>query len=142
MQHLIATLLDGHHSLVVASGGQTRTYDGRGVADLYRLLHESPDVLQGALVADKIVGKAAAALMVLGKVKQAYADVISTPAMQMLNEAGITTGYATLVPHIINRAGTGLCPLETRCLPCATAEECLVQTSAFISEMKRRHDKE
>lgn len=136
---LIKILHDGHHSLVVASGGGTFTYDGRGVTDLYRLLDESPELLQGATVADKVVGKAAAALMVLGKVNEVYADAMSRPALQLFQESGVKVSYGTLAERIINRAGTGQCPLETRCMPCATPEECLVQTRAFVEEMKQKH---
>ena len=40
--------------------------------------------------------------------------------------------YDHLVPGIINRAGTGLCPVETLCLPCATPSECLPLIRGFI----------
>ena len=43
-----------------------RIFRERGVADLFRLLREEPQLLRGAFIADKVVGKGAAALMVLG----------------------------------------------------------------------------
>ena len=135
MYNLIQTLLDGDHSLVIAKDS-VRTFDGRGVSDLFGLLHDEPAALAHARIADKIVGKAAAALLVLAKVQSVYAHVISHPAYDLLVDAGIEVRYGTLVPHIINRAGTGLCPLETRCLPCRTPAECLDQISSFIRQMK------
>ena len=48
----------------------------RGVKDLYTLYTTTPSLLNGALVADKVVGRAAATLMVLGGVKRVYADTI------------------------------------------------------------------
>lgn len=137
MHKLISTLHTGSHSLVVG-GTATRTFDGRGVADLYRLLHEEPKLLRGASVADKVVGKGAAALMAAARIKRVYADVISQPALHLLNAEGIDAEYATLVPHIINRAGTGMCPLEARCQACATTEECLAQIDLFINEMRQK----
>lgn len=137
MEELINVLESGNYSLVV-SNGEIRTYTGRGVSDLYRLLHEEPDSLIGSQVADKIVGKASAALMVLTKVKEVYAGVISEGAYNLLIANGIKVLYGTLVPYIINRAGTGLCPLETMCMEYKTAEECLVQITSFLNEIKSK----
>lgn len=136
INELVDVLKSGNNSLVVAKT-MVRTYDGRGVKDLFRLLNEEPDSLAGAMVADKVVGKGAAALMVLAHVAEVYADVLSEPAQELLVGAGIRTSCGTLVPYIINRAGTGMCPLEARCSGCNTAEECLVEISSFMEEMKR-----
>lgn len=43
---LIRILQDGNHSLVVAGDG-IRTFDGRGISDLYGLLTEHPGWLRG-----------------------------------------------------------------------------------------------
>ena len=140
MKSLVETLHEGNHSLVIAKD-EILKFDGRGVSDLFRLLHETPDVLEGSLLADKIVGKGAAALMALGKVKEVYADIISEPALKVLEQEGIRTTYGKLVTHIINRAGTGMCPVETRSLPCKTPAECLQQIKAFLEEMKEKKQK-
>ena len=81
MDDLIKLLHEGNHSLVV-SNGEVRTFDGRGVADLYRLLRQEPELLRGASVADKVIGKAAAALMIRGQVKEVHGDVVSSPAAE------------------------------------------------------------
>ena len=140
MEELINILRTGNHSLVV--GGEIiHTYDGRGVSDLFRLSHESTSLLRDSRIADKVVGKGAAALMAWSGVGEVYADVISRPALSLLRDNGIPTTYTKLVPHIVNRTGTGMCPLETRCLPCATVEECLVQIETFIEEMKQKNNR-
>lgn len=145
MKALVQTLREGRHSLVIAHPSGTAKdgnrdggflpFDGRGVSDLYRLLHEAPETLRGARLADKVVGKGAAALMALGKAKEVYAEVISEPALHLLQAADIRTTYGKLVPHIINREGTGWCPVEIRCQDCHTPEECLTQISSFLKEM-------
>ena len=126
-------LHEGGHTLVVANGNVFRTFDRRGVADLYRLLREDPGFLRGAGVADKVVGKAAAALMLLGGVAELHTDVISGKAIELLHGSSLRYAYDLEVPHIINRARDGWCPLETRCRDCRTAEECLTQIEAFIA---------
>lgn len=126
-------LHEGGHTLVVANGNVFRTFDGRGVADLYRLLREEPEFLRGAVVADKVVGKAAAALMLLGGVAELHTDIISGKAIELLHGSSLRYAYDLEVPHIINRTQDGWCPLETRCRDCRTAEKCLTQIEAFIA---------
>lgn len=65
MDELIRLLHEGGYSCVIRKE-EIRTFTQRGVADLYDLLNQHPAFLHGAQVADKVVGKAAAALMVLG----------------------------------------------------------------------------
>lgn len=133
MPDLINLLKDGCHSLVV-DNGEVRTYDGGGVSDLLRLLHDEPDFLRGAVVADKVVGKAAAALMVTSGVKEVYAEVISRQAFFLLDEAGVNTTFHQVVPVIMNRAGTGLCPMEMLCLKCESAQESVEAIEKFFRE--------
>lgn len=134
MEELIKLLYSGHHSLVVARK-EVRTFDGRGISDLYCLLTEDPGFLQKASVADKVVGKGAAALMVLGGVQEVYAGVISTPALNLFRENGITVRFGQEAPNIINRAGNGICPVEQLCGECATAAECLPQIEKFVKHL-------
>lgn len=137
IKNLIKMLHDGNHSLVVGNGDTSMIFDGRGVSDLYRLYTESPEMLNGASVADKIVGKGAAALTSLGGVRQVYADVISTAALKLLRSNNVEVSFADEVPNIINRAGTGVCPVEILCKHCATAAECLPLITDFLMKMKK-----
>lgn len=109
-------------SCVVRNGDTIRIFRERGVRDLWRLLHEEPELLDGAFVADKVVGKGAAALMAAGRVRELFADVVSHAALELLNGAGIPVSYTVAVPHIINRAGDGICPVERLCAGARTAD--------------------
>ena len=75
--------------------------------------------------------------MVLGGFKTVYADIISTPALALLCEAGIETTFAQEVPHIINRDKTGWCPLETACMELNTVEEMYPVIQNFISRIRQ-----
>ena len=77
MNHLISLLHEGGFSCVIANQGETRTFTQRGVADLYTLYNNDPAFMQGAVIADKVVGKGAAALMILGGMAEVYTDVRS-----------------------------------------------------------------
>lgn len=137
MEDLIRILDSGNHSLVVENG-ELLVFDGRGVADIYRLYSEYPAFLNGGRVADKVIGKGAAALMVAGKVKEVYARVISRHAFDLFTGAGIPLTYGTLVDNIINRRGDGICPVESLCKDCATAEECLPLIAEFVNTLKNK----
>lgn len=127
-------LHQGGHSLVLRNG-EVRTYGRRGVADVLDVLLHDAAFLRGASAADKVVGKGAAALFILGGVKELHADVISKPALCLLQTAPIGLSYGKVVPNIINRRGDSICPVERLCLTCRTAAECLPLIREFYDSM-------
>ena len=113
MKQLIDILHNERLTLVIRSDdGELHRFTQRGVKDLLTLVTEQPEVLRDAILADKAVGKAAAACMVAGGVKQVHADVMSEPALRLLERYHVAASHSTLVDHIINRSGTGWCPME------------------------------
>lgn len=135
MEEIIKLLHEGGYSCVIENG-EIRTFTRRGVADLYDLLNREATFLKGARVADKVIGKAAAALMVLGGVSEVYTDVISEPALALLRNAGVQVKGVAVVPRIRNRAKTGWCPLETICYEAGEAEEMLPLIRDFVEKMR------
>ena len=101
-----------NYTCVLCRGADTVTDSRRGVKPLLELL-ESGRTFAGYSAADKVVGKAAAFLYCLLGVTALHAGVISQPALAVLEAAGITVRYDTLVPAIRNRTGDGFCPMET-----------------------------
>ena len=96
------------------------------------LTDNDPAFLRGALVADKVVGKGAAALLVKGGVAALHTDLISRPALDLLSRAGIDVTYDTLTDHIVNRDGTDWCPVERLCRPLDNIDEMVDAIRAFI----------
>lgn len=135
-ENLIHILFAEKCSCVIRNGNEIRVFHDRGIKDLFRLLKEEPAFLDGAFVADKVVGKGAAALMILGGVKEVFADVVSRPALALLNDARVRTDYTQVVGHIVNRTQTGICPIEQLCDGCATAQACLPFIEQFINHMR------
>ena len=136
MKRLVQLLHDGNFSCVIRHEGVIRVFTGRGVSDLYTLLQEEPAFLYHSEVADKVVGKAAAALMTAGKVKAVSTDLISRPARELLQAAGISVTFGEETDFIKNRSGDDLCPLEKRCRTAATAEECLPLIKEFLENAR------
>ena len=82
LEELKQTLSQGNHALAIYDQDeQLHTYDNKGVRDLYTLLTTEPQVLKGAMVADKVVGKGAAALMIVGGIAELHTHIISEPAL-------------------------------------------------------------
>ena len=106
----------------------------RGVKPLVRWLATGLDA-KGFSAADKVVGKATAYLYVLLGVKAVYAHIMSEAAAEVLSRHGITAAPGKLVPHIINRQGTGICPFEEVVLEIHTPEEAYTAIREKMREM-------
>ncbi|MBQ3632824.1 MAG: DUF1893 domain-containing protein [Paludibacteraceae bacterium] len=126
-EDMLARLNEQHISLIVRNAGLTTEYTQHGVNDLLQLLENEPQRLQGAVVADKMIGKAAAALMVVGGVKQVHTNLICTPAREMLEKAGIVVSAKEEVPMILNRDRSGQCPMDQSLNGIDGPEECVVK---------------
>ena len=132
LRHILHTT---NCSCVIANGDKIESFYQRGIKDLYELLNSNRSLLEGATIADKVIGKGAAALMIAGGVTMVYADVISEPAMELFKQHTIKVEYDKKVANIINRRGDGICPVEERCAECKTIEECLVNIEEFVKSM-------
>lgn len=132
MEELVDLLHRGGYSCVIRNDSEQRTFTQRGVADLFQLCNDSNKFLQGAAIADKVVGKGAAALMVFGGVARLHADVISTPALALLRQYGVETTYSEEAPFIANRQKDGVCPVETLCTDLTSPEEMYLAIQKFL----------
>ncbi len=96
---------------VLCHGEILYTSEKRGIAPMMDFL-DAGYTMTGFSAADRIVGRAAAMLFVLAGVRWLYADVMSEGALAVLQTHGIGASYGTLTPCIINRKGSGQCPME------------------------------
>ena len=122
------------YTCVLRRNDTVYTATERGVKPLVRWLTEGLDV-RGFSAADKVVGRATAYLYVLLGVKEVWAAVMSEAAAQVLHRHGIAASQGKLVPNIINRAGTGICPFEEAVLNIHTPEEALTAIRQKMAEM-------
>lgn len=126
----------GGFSCVATDGRKVITSSGRGISPLLDMLDDGQD-LSGFAVADKIVGRAAAFLFVRLKVSEVFGETVSRPALELLESYSVPASYDVLTDSIRNRAGTGLCPMETAVLDIedpAEAEAKLRQTLAGLAQ--------
>lgn len=110
-------LLKENHTIVICkSDASVIVSNDRGIVPLMQLLVEDKKQLQNSIIADKVIGKAAALLMVYAGVKEVYTPVISSPALEVFKNHNIRISYDNEVDRIVNRKGDGLCPMESLCL--------------------------
>ncbi len=87
-----------------------KTLNRSGIGSII-LMYES-GLMPESFIVDRIIGKAAAMILVLGRARACYGKIMSKAALAYLQENGIEANYGTLVDQINNRAGDGICPME------------------------------
>ncbi len=103
---------EGLSLLVVRQGTELyRSYDD-GVRPLLELVDWFPGGLDGATVADRVVGACAARIFDYLRVNQVIGLTGSISAERILHAAAIHFSFRTSVVDILNRDGTGQCPFE------------------------------
>ena len=122
------------YTCVILGENTVYTSTQRGIRPLLTCYREGR-VERGCSAADKVVGKAAAFLYMLLEIRELYADVVSKGALSVLQQAGITVICETVTDAIINRAGTGLCPLETAVMDIQSPLEALKASDKTLVQL-------
>ena len=130
-------LMDGAYTCVVLFNGEELCSRERGVKPLLAFLGEGRSFC-GAVAADKTVGAGAAHLYVLLGIDRLWANVISAPALQILKENGIDVTYGECVPHIINRQGDGICPIELAVADATSSDEAYRLITEALQRLQNR----
>lgn len=121
--------------VVIQNGAIVHHVDGRGVLPLLRLYQDAPETFKQAFVLDRIIGKAAAMILVLGGVKQVYGETMSVAAQQYLVKHGIDVEYESLVEMIANPKQDGMCPIEGAVLESDDPEEGLASIQQAMNKL-------
>ena len=133
-------LLKEGHTCVLCCGDKTKISDCIGIRPMVDFLEEGED-LSAYSAADKIVGKAAAHLFCLAGVKAVYGEVMSHAAKALLEERGIFARGGTMTDSIVNRQGTGPCPMESAVASCSDSEEAFRKIKDTLSALRRKNMK-
>jgi len=105
------TLVMGGVSCVAARDGViTDRETGRGLMPIMKLLDRG--ALAHAVVVDKIVGRAAAAVCIVGNARKVHASIMGADAASLLKAHGVEASADKTVPKILNRDMTDGCPME------------------------------
>lgn len=100
--------------VVLYSNGEIKEYYQNRIKDIKEILHNDRQALQGAVIADKVIGKVASSILTIAGVEEIYADVMSKYAISVLDKNNIKYQYKNLVDFIQNNEKTGMCPMENK----------------------------
>jgi len=103
-------LAAGAAVVVARSGVIVAEERGRGLEPLLKL--HAAGLLQGAVVLDRVIGRAAAAVCVSGGAKKVFARLAARGAAEMFVARGIPFKAEQTVETILNHEGTDSCPME------------------------------
>ena len=101
-----------NYTLIADKNGEYYTSYSRGIAPILDQMKDDQSFFKGAIVVDKVIGKATAMLLILSGVEFIYAYVLSQKAMEILEQYHVPFEYRKLVDYIENRDQTGMCPME------------------------------
>jgi len=119
---------------VFKNGKPVFSSEDSGLKPLAQLYFTQPELLKGARVYDKVVGEAAARILILAGVSEVHAGMASKGALALLEKAGMPTLADEVVEFILNIPKTDKCPMET--LSLANPED-----SVYLNELRKRFGK-
>ena len=99
------------HSLVLVKENDIYIEDDKGLKPLLSFINKNIN-LKGFSLADKIIGRAAAFLIIKLNIKEVYTKTISKGAYELLIDNNVDISYDNMVDKILNKDKTGLCPME------------------------------
>lgn len=114
------------------------TANQRGISVLIDLFENQPEKLKGAIIVDKVIGKAAAMIFVYAGVNMVYGETMSNHAKKYLNSNQIKADYGICVDSIINREGNGICPMESSVLDIEDAKVGYDILVKKVAELKKK----
>ncbi len=118
-------------SLLVEKGGR-ELFSSRedGLRPLFAAVERLGEAMAGARVIDKVVGGAAAKLLVYARVREVFAAVASRAAIRTLGAAEIPLGALHVVERIRGRTGDP-CPFEA-------LAETIPDPATFLEALRHR----
>ena len=118
------TLLENDYSIVLVKENEiVNTSRKNGLLPILDLYNNDKSILESAIVADKVIGKAAALILKEANIKELYAKLISENAIELLDKTNIKYKYNKKVREIRNRDNTDICPMEELDLESNNADE-------------------
>ena len=129
-------LLANGHACAVCGNGISASFDGRGIAPLLDAVTHFGS-FSGYTVCDKVVGSAAAFVLIEAGAAEVYADTVSRRAVSLLSSAGITVSYGKITDFIKNRRGDDLCPMEKKALEMKDADGAYRIFTARLKELQK-----
>lgn len=94
------------------ANGSVYKADGLGVKPILAKQRMNYEYFKDAIIVDKVIGKAAAMLLIDSGAKFIHGKMMSEYAIKILEKYKVKYSYDKKVDFIINRTNDGMCPLE------------------------------
>lgn len=108
---------------LIVNGQIMATAKGRGIKPLLEICQSNAEIASGAVLADKIIGRAASFIAIYFGIKAVYGETMSKGAVKLLTEHSVEVDYGTLADEIRNRANTDICPMDKAVLEITEVNE-------------------
>lgn len=113
----------------------------KGIAPIMDMLENNRAFFDGAIVADRVIGKAAAMLLIDSGALFIYGEMTSEHALKILDNAkksnpDFSYEVGKVVPYIINRAGDDMCPMEKTVLSLESPADAYAPLKIKLESMK------
>ncbi len=135
IQRAVELLKSGNHTLVLINGTEQWASDERGINPLFELVTMNAELVRGATIADKVIGKAGALLAVFGQIKSIHAQLTTHAAIKVCLNNNITITYDKVVDAIQNRDKTGNCPMELLAQDISLPTEMVNKVAVFLKSI-------
>jgi len=93
-------------------------------------------MLEGASVADRVVGKAISLLCVYAGIREVYAEVLSRKAKAVFEENEIPCEWKELVDDILDLNRSGVCPFEKAAADISDPERAYEAFKTLLKSLK------
>lgn len=125
MHDFLEKLDDKRLNLIIIKDGKTLFSSSRdGMVPLLEAMDNlGLSKLSGSIVVDKMVGKATALLICFFKAKEIHTHIMSLRAKEVLDKFAVKYSSEKIVPEILNKFGTDICPFERTVLDVSEPEE-------------------
>lgn len=126
----------GEAAVVTAVNGVIGAREsGRGVLPILKLLDGGR--LRNALVVDKVIGRAAAAVCIVGGARQVHGILMSEEAKSLLAANGVKASADRVVPRILNHDLSASCPMEASVAREKDPQKMVAALRAFVEKHVR-----
>lgn len=130
-------LIKNDFNFVIVKDGQVIEESSlKGIKPIYETFKNSSEYLKGASIADRVIGKAAAMILVSGGIRELYTDLISDLALEILKENDVLVQYSKKVPMILNRTQDDMCPIEKLSSITDDVDNLMIEIGKFLSNIK------
>lgn len=124
--------------VIVCNSKRVYSSEQSGIRPLISAFDSGID-MRGGIAYDKIVGKAAAFIYVALGVAEVHAEVMSVTGQEVLKKHGIVATAEVITEQIVNRQGTGICPMEQAVSNVSSVEQAVNALRSAIVNMQSKN---